>query len=185
MYLGVGIAPIGEMRRAGLTVALATDGAASNNSQDMIETLKCAGLLQKLAGGSPAAITAAEVLDMATVDAARAIGQADRLGSLEPGKQADLFIFNPRRAKSAPVFDPIVSLVYSAGEDSIQTTVVAGAVVLDEDRVANVDEAGLLEECQSAAWALAKRVGTTRLLPASACCYGKDCTIPANGATGV
>jgi 5-methylthioadenosine/S-adenosylhomocysteine deaminase len=167
MYLGVGIAPIAEMRRAGLIISLGTDGAASTNSQDMIETIKCTGLLQKLARRDAGAITAAEVLDMATVGGAQAIGQADRLGSLEPGKQADLFIFDPLRAKSAPVFDPVASLVYSAGQDSVVTTVVAGVPVLDGGRITTVDEAAVLSECQSAAWALARRVGTTRLLPDS------------------
>jgi 5-methylthioadenosine/S-adenosylhomocysteine deaminase len=89
MYLGSGAAPVVEMRRAGLTVGLGTDGAASNNSQDMIETCKCAGLVQKMVHRDPSAITATDVLDMATIDGARAIGQGERLGSLEPGKQAD------------------------------------------------------------------------------------------------
>ncbi len=164
MYLGVGIAPIVDMRRAGLTVGLGTDGAASNNCQDMIETLKGAGLLQKLGHESAAAITAAEVLDMATIEGARAVGQADRLGSLEPGKQADLFIFDPLRAKSVPVFDPRASLVYSAGQDNVVTTIVGGTVVLDEGRLTVMDEAEVLSACQSAALALAQRVGTTRLL---------------------
>ena len=80
MYMGMGIAPIEAMRRAGLTVALGTDGAASHNCQDMIETLKIAALLQKLALEDPTATTAAEALDMATIEGARAIGQADRIG---------------------------------------------------------------------------------------------------------
>lgn len=164
MYLGSGVAPILDMRRAGLTVGLATDGAASNNSQDMIEAMKCAALMHKLAHRDPAAIIAAEVLDMATIEGARAIGQGDRLGSLEPGKQADLFVFDPLRPKSAPVLDPVASVVYSGGEDSVVTTVVAGQVVLDEGQVTTVDETALLQECQSAAWALAKRAGTAQLL---------------------
>jgi 5-methylthioadenosine/S-adenosylhomocysteine deaminase len=165
MYLGVGIAPVQAMRRAGLTIGLGTDGAASNNCQDMIETLKVAALLQKVAQGSAAAITAAETLDMATIDGARAIGQAGRLGSLESGKQADLFILDPLRARSTPVFDPVGTLVYSAGSTNVSTVVVAGRLVLDEDRITGVDEAALLAACQEAAWDLARRVGTGTLLP--------------------
>jgi 5-methylthioadenosine/S-adenosylhomocysteine deaminase len=160
MYLGVGIAPIQEMRRAGLTVALGTDGAASNNCQDMIETLKAVALLQKLAQEDPTAITAAEALDIATINGARAIGQADRLGSLEAGKQADLFILDPLQARATPVFDPIASLVYSAGAGSVDTVVVAGRVLLDEGRIIAVDEPAVLVECQEAAWQLARRIGT-------------------------
>jgi 5-methylthioadenosine/S-adenosylhomocysteine deaminase len=160
MYLGSGVAPVVAMRQAGLTVALATDGAASNNSQDMLETLKYAGLVQKMAHRDPSAMTAADVLDMATIDGARAIGQGDRLGSLEPGKQADLFIYNPASARSVPVLDPVATLVYSAGSEGVTATVVAGKVVLDGGRMANVDEPALLQECQEAARSLAQRAGT-------------------------
>jgi len=165
MYMGMGFAPIRAMRQAGLTVALGTDGAASHNCQDMIETLKIAALLQKMAQEDPTAITAAQALDMATVDGARAIGQADRLGSLEAGKQADLFILDPLQARATPVFDPIASLVYSAGAGSVRTVVVAGRVALDEGRVVGMDEPAILAECQAAAWDLARRVGTDRLVP--------------------
>ncbi len=160
MYLGSGVAPIVEMRRAGLTVGLATDGAASNNCQDMLETLKCTGLVQKMAHQDPSAITAADVLDMATIDGARAIGQGERLGSLEPGKRADLFIYDPYCARSVPVLDPVASLVFSAGKEGVETTVVAGQVVLDGGQITSVDEAALLQECQAAAEALAIRAGT-------------------------
>jgi 5-methylthioadenosine/S-adenosylhomocysteine deaminase len=160
MYLGSGAAPIVELRRAGLTVGLGTDGAASNNSQDMIETCKCAGLVQKMANQDPSAITAADVLDMATIDGARAIGQGDRLGSLETGKQADLFIYDPRWSRSVPVLDPVASLVFSAGTEGVVTTIVAGQVLLEGGQITTVDEAALLQECQQAAVALAKRAGT-------------------------
>jgi 5-methylthioadenosine/S-adenosylhomocysteine deaminase len=160
MYLGSGAAPIVEMRRAGLTVGLGTDGAASNNSQDMIETCKCAGLVQKLAHQDPSAISAADVLDMATIEGARAIGQGERLGSLEPGKQADLFVYDPVCPRSVPVLDPVASLVFSAGTEGVVTTVVAGQVLLENGQVTTVDEAALLRECQEAASALAVRAGT-------------------------
>jgi 5-methylthioadenosine/S-adenosylhomocysteine deaminase len=160
MYLGSGAAPIVELRRAGLTVGLGTDGAASNNSQDMIETCKVAGLVQKLVHRDPSAITAADVLDMATVDGARAIGQGERLGSLETGKQADLFIYNPSCPRSVPVLDPVASLIFSAGPEGVVTTIVGGKVLLENGQITSVDEAGLLRECQEAAVALAERAGT-------------------------
>jgi 5-methylthioadenosine/S-adenosylhomocysteine deaminase len=160
MYLGSGVAPIVEMRCAGLTVGLATDGAASNNSQDMLETLKCAGLVHKMAHRDPSAITAADVLDMATIEGARALGEGERLGSLEPGKQADLFVYDPYCARSVPVLDPVASLVFSAGAEGVVTTIVAGQVVLDDGQITTVDEAVLLRECQEAAVDLARRAGT-------------------------
>jgi 5-methylthioadenosine/S-adenosylhomocysteine deaminase len=164
MYLGSGVAPVVEMRRAGLTVGLATDGAASNNSQDMIESMKLAGLVHKLAHTDPSAITASDVLDMATIEGARSLGREQHLGSLEPGKQADLFVLDPAGAKSVPVLDPVATLVFSAGEENVLTTVVAGQVLLGEGQITTVDEGALLQECQAAAWDLARRAGTTGLL---------------------
>ena len=83
-----------------------------------------------------------------TQNQTRAIGQADRIGSLELGKQADLFILDPLQARATPVFDPIASLVYSAGAGSVDTVVVAGQVLLDEGRITAVDERAVLVECQ-------------------------------------
>ncbi len=167
MYLGVGVAPIGKMMEAGLTVSLATDGAGSNNSQDMLEAMKCAGLLHRLWAQDPAATSAQVILDMATLGGASAIGRSDSLGSLEVGKQADLFLFDALRPKATPVLDPVSTLVFSSGMDSVTTTVVAGKVLLDDGKVTTVDEPDVLRECQAAAWALARRAGTERLLPVS------------------
>ncbi len=165
MYLGVGTAPIAQMAAAGLTVSLATDGAGSNNSQDMLEVLKCAGLMHRLSAQDAGATNAAMILDMATLGGAKAIGQSNRLGSIEVGKQADLFLFDPLHPKATPVLDPVSTLVFSSGAESITTTIAAGKVLLDNGRVTSVDERALLAECQTAAWDLARRVGTTRHLP--------------------
>ena len=164
MYLGSGAAQILAMRDAGLTVSLAVDGAASNNSQDMLEVMKCTGLMHKLVMGDPAVINAADVMDMATIGGARALGMEDSIGSLEPGKKADLFIFDPLRPKSVPVLDPISSLVFSGGEDSVIMTVVNGEVVLEDNKITTVDEEAIFVEAQKAAWDLAKRAGTVHLL---------------------
>jgi 5-methylthioadenosine/S-adenosylhomocysteine deaminase len=165
MYLGSGAAPVVEMRRQGLNVGLGTDGAASNNSQDMLEVIKCTGLMHKMAHLDPSTINAAAVLDMATNEGAAAVGLSDRLGSLEPGKKADLFVLDPLRAKSAPVLDPVASLVFSAGEDSIVMTIVNGEIILEDGQFTTVDEPLLLQECQQAAQDLMDRAGTRYLLP--------------------
>jgi 5-methylthioadenosine/S-adenosylhomocysteine deaminase len=164
MYIGIGAAPIIKMVNAGLTVSLATDGAGANNSQDMLEVLKCAGLMHRLMALDAAATSAPMILDMATLGGAKAIGQADRLGSLEVGKQADLFLFDPLRPRAIPVLDPVSTLVFSSGTESITTTIVAGKVLLDNGKVITVDERDILTECQAAAWDLARRAGTDRFL---------------------
>jgi 5-methylthioadenosine/S-adenosylhomocysteine deaminase len=158
MYLGSGVPPIVKMREAGVRLSLATDGAASNNSQDMIEALKLGALLQKVAHKDSTVVTAPEILRMATVGGADALHRPD-LGSLEPGKRADFFLFDPRRPKSTPLHDPISTLVYTGGEQNVVTTVAAGRVILEDGAIATVDEGELLARAQAAAERLARQAG--------------------------
>jgi 5-methylthioadenosine/S-adenosylhomocysteine deaminase len=158
MYLGSGVPPIVKMREAGVRLSLATDGAASNNSQDMIEALKLGALLQKVAHKDSTAVTAPEILRMATVGGADALHRAD-LGYLAPGMRADFFLFDPRSAKSTPLHDPISTLVYTGGEQNVVTTVAAGRVVLEAGRITTANEGELLERAQAAAVRLAQRAG--------------------------
>jgi 5-methylthioadenosine/S-adenosylhomocysteine deaminase len=159
MYLGSGVPPIPRLLDLGVTVGLGADGAASNNSQDMLEALKVGALLPKVAARDPAIFTAADALRLATSGGAAAMGRAD-FGSLEPGKRADLFFFDPRHAKSIPVHDPVSTLVYSSGQVNVRTTVVGGRVVLDDRRIVGVDEDAILSEAQTLAEELSERAGT-------------------------
>ena len=159
MYLGSGVPPIPRLLELGVTVSLGADGAASNNSQDMLEALKVGALLPKVAARDPAIFTAADALRIATTGGAAALGRDD-FGSLETGKRADLFVFDPRHAKSIPVHDPVSTLVYASGEINVRSTVVGGRVVLDEGRVVGLDEAAILREAQSLAEELADAAGT-------------------------
>jgi len=159
MYLGSGVPPIPRLLDLGVTVGLGADGAASNNSQDMLEALKVGALLPKVAARDPAIFTAGDALRLATSGGAAAMGRAD-FGSLEPGKRADLFIFDPHHAKSIPVFDPVSTLVYSSGQVNVRTTIVGGRVVLDNRRIVGVDEDAILREAQTLADQLADLAGT-------------------------
>lgn len=158
MYLGSGVPPIVTMREAGVRLSLATDGAASNNSQDMIEALKLGALLQKVAHKDSTVVTAPEILRMATVGGADALHRPD-LGYLAPEMRADFFLFDPRHAKSTPLHDPISTLVYTGGEHNVVTTVAAGRVVLEDGRIVTANERDLLERAQDAAGRLARRAG--------------------------
>lgn len=163
MYLASGIAPVPAMLKAGLTCGLGTDGAASNNTQDMIEMLKSTALLHKVATKDPTAITARTVLEMATIEGARVLGLEGKIGSLEPGKKADLFIFDPARAaRAVPLFDPVSTLVYAGGSGNVETVLVDGRVVLEDGRVLGLDERAALEKAQRVAEDLAERAGTFR-----------------------
>jgi len=158
MYLGSGVPPIVKMREAGVRLSLATDGAASNNSQDMIEALKFGALLQKVVHQDSTVVTAPEILRMATVGGADALHRPD-LGSLEPGKQADFFLFDPRHPKSTPLHDPISTLVYTGSEHNVVTTVAAGRIVLEDGVITSVNEGELLAQAQAAADRLARQAG--------------------------
>jgi 5-methylthioadenosine/S-adenosylhomocysteine deaminase len=163
MYLGSGVPPIPQLLDLDVTVSLGADGAASNNSQDMLEALKVGALLPKVAWRDPAIFTAADAVRIATRGGAAALGRDD-FGSLEPGKRADLFIFDPRHAKSVPVHDPVSTLVYSSGQSNVRTTIVGGRVVLDNGRIVGVDEDAILREAQSLAEQLSETAGTRQRL---------------------
>ncbi len=157
MILGSGVAPVDVLLEAGVTVSLGTDGAASNDSQDMLETMKLTALLQKVTRRDPGVVGAEQVVHMATLGGARALGKEGLIGSLEVGKAADLFVYDPLRAKSSPLHDPVAALVYSSGESNICTTVVAGRVVLEDGVVKGVDEADILRRAQRKATDLVRR----------------------------
>ena len=164
MYLGSGVAPIVEMYQSGLTIGLGVDGAGSNNSQDMIETLKAAALLQKVHAADASVVDAQTTFDWATRDAARAIGLENDIGSLEIGKRADLFTLSLNSAKIVPVHDPIASLVYSSGEQNVRMTIADGKVLMRDGVIQHLDEEKILRQCQSSAIELADRCGSNARL---------------------
>ncbi|MEL7608327.1 MAG: amidohydrolase [Bacillota bacterium] len=152
MYLASGIAPVPKLLNAGITVGLGTDGAASNNSNNMLETLKITALLHKVYGADPLAMTAYKVLEMATVDAAECIGLSDQIGSLEVGKRADFFVFDPLQSPGcAPMHDPVATLVYSSDTRGIVTVVAGGETLLSDGSFTRLDERGLLAREQAIA----------------------------------
>lgn len=164
MYLGSGIAPMVKMAKAGMTVGLGVDGAGSNNSQDMLETLKMAALLQKVGAQDASIIDAQTVLDWATLGGAEIMGMRDQIGSLEPGKKADLFVLALNSPKIVPTHDPVTTLVYSAGEENVTLTMASGRILMRDRVIQHIDEADVLRRCQQAALALADRCGSNRRL---------------------
>jgi 5-methylthioadenosine/S-adenosylhomocysteine deaminase len=160
MYLGSGIAPMLKMSQAGLTIGLGVDGAGSNNSQDMIETLKMSALVQKAAAGDASVIDAQTVLDWATLGGARALHLEDSIGSLEPGKCADLFVVAPNSARIVPIHDPVASLVYSGGAENVELTIANGKILMRDGVIQHIDELDTLRRCQQSALDLAQRCGS-------------------------
>ena len=159
MFLGDGIAPIVEMLRAGVTVALGTDGAASNNSQDMFEVMKAAALLQRARHQDPQAVSPAQALRMATINGARALGLDRLVGSLEPGKRADMIMLDLRAAPHNVAVHNVVShLVHCAKATDVELAMVDGQILMEGRKVTGVDEAALLAEAQAAGERLVLRL---------------------------
>src|SRR5215472_17384583 len=140
MILASGVCPVPRLRAAGIPVALGTDGAASNDSHDMLQVMKSAALMQKLHHLDPLALTARDVLAMATIEGARALGIDQRIGSLEAGKQADVVRFAGDGARLAYVHDPYQQVVYCAGTDDISDVWVAGRHMLAGRKLTTCDE---------------------------------------------
>lgn len=163
MYLSSGVAPVPQMLQAGITVGLGVDGAASNNSQDMLELMKCTALLHKAHTTDPTVITAEKVLEMATINGAKAVGLENEIGSLEKGKKADFIIFNPLlSSKSVPMHNPVSTLVYSSSQQNIETVAVDGNILLDDGVITAVpNEKAVLIEGQRCAERLAVRGNIT------------------------
>lgn len=133
MILGSGIAPVPKMLEEGLNVGLATDGSASCDTQNFLEQIKAASLIHKANLCDPTVMPAEKVIEMATINGAKALGMEDKIGSIEEGKEADLFIFNPNTLSSCPVADPVSALVYSSEPENIETVIVGGEIVKENN----------------------------------------------------
>ncbi|MGE0357700.1 MAG: TRZ/ATZ family hydrolase [Burkholderiales bacterium] len=140
LKLASGIAPIASCRARGITVGLGTDGAASNNRLDVLGEMRTAALLAKGASGDARALGAHEALRMATLDGARALGLDARIGSIVPGKLADLAAVELSSFETLPCYDPVSDLVYAAGREHVTHVWVAGEARLVERRLTGLDE---------------------------------------------
>ena len=156
LKLGSGIAPVVEMRARGITVSLGADGAACNNRLDMFEEMRLAAVLQAVRK-APGVLAARDVLWMATRAGARTLGLEHDIGSLEVGKRADLIVVDRDRPHLAPGPDPYSTLVYAARGSDVRTTIVDGAVLVDDFTPLHIDRAQIVADARKAARDLAAR----------------------------
>jgi cytosine/adenosine deaminase-related metal-dependent hydrolase len=159
MKMATGILPLPDVLAAGVNVSLGTDGALNNNTHDMMGEMKAATLLQNAMRRSASAMTAATVLEMATIGGAKAIGRAHELGSLEPGKLADIVLLDLNQARTLPVHNVLSNLVFAAGPANVDTVLVGGRIVLRDKMLPDVDEAAVLERARSRAEAIRVELG--------------------------
>ncbi len=160
MILGSGVAPIPRLSRAGIQIGLGTDGAGSNDSQNMFELMKSSVLLQKVHHQDPTVLTANQVFSMATSQGAAAIFQEDQIGTLTPGMRADILVIDLSVPNTTPCYDPIASLVYSGNDRNISGVFIEGQQILENGEFTNVDEVDLINKAQEKGQALYKVINS-------------------------
>ena len=146
MKLAAGVAPVLEMLRRGIDVGLGTDGCASNNDLDLFGEMGMAAKLHKVFSGDPTALTAERVVEMATIGGARVLGMAERIGSIVPGKEADIILVDMKSPHLTPLYHPFSHLVYAARGADVVTSIIGGKVVMKDRRLMQIDLAPVMEE---------------------------------------
>jgi len=145
MKLASGIAPLPDFLTAGIRVGLGTDGCASNNDQDMFQEMDMTAKLHKVHQLDPTVMDARTVLTLATMGGASAIGMADRIGSIEVGKQADLIVMNTRQPHLTPMYSPVSHAVYAARGSDVTDVMVAGRWLVKNRSLLTLDLEAILD----------------------------------------
>lgn len=145
LKLASGIAPVAQLLAQGVNVGLGTDGAASNNRLDMFAEMRLSALLAKGTSGDATVLPAHQALEMATINAAKAMGMDDKIGSIEVGKLADLTAVKLSDLNTSPCYDPISHLVYACGREHVTHTWVAGELRYNNGMFANIEPNELKE----------------------------------------
>jgi 5-methylthioadenosine/S-adenosylhomocysteine deaminase len=148
MKLASGIARVADMRRRGIRVGLGTDGAASNNRLDVMSEMRTAALLAKAASGDAAVVSSHDALEMATIEPARALGLDKRIGSIAPGKAADLAAVELSSLETLPCYDPVSHLTYAAGREHVTHVWVEGDARVADRVLVGLDEQELRDKAR-------------------------------------
>lgn len=151
LKLASGFCQTYKLQQASINVALGTDGAASNNDLDMIGEMRTAALLAKAVANNASALPAEDVLRMATINGAKALGLDSEIGSLEIGKSADIVAVDLGNIENQPIYNPVSQLIYSAGRENVTDVWVAGRHLLKNRELTTLDEKELLDKAK--AWA--------------------------------
>ena len=160
MMLASGVSPVPEMRAAGVAVGLGTDGpAGSNNDLDLLEEMDLAAKLAKITKMSPTALNAKAVVEMATIDGAKALHMDKEIGSLEPGKKADLILISLDEPNAVPMYDIYAQLAYALKASDVETVVIGGKVVMRDRKLLTVNEEQAIQKAREYKKTIAASLG--------------------------
>ncbi len=151
LKLGSGICPLASLLEKGVNVCLGTDGAASNNDLDLLGEMRTAAMLAKGSSGNASACNARQAIEMATINGARALGMADRIGSIEAGKCADLIAINLASLNTQPLYEPVAQIVYAAASRQVSHVWIDGVAQLRDFELCNLDGDEIIARASS--WA--------------------------------
>jgi cytosine/adenosine deaminase-related metal-dependent hydrolase len=159
LKLASGFAPVPEMLKSGVNVALGCDGGPSNNCYDMIREMKLAALVHKARLLDPEVFPAETVLEMATLNGARATLWRGQIGSIERGKLADLIVIDLRRPHLVPVRNPVSNLVYAANGGDVDTVIIDGKIIMENRQMTTIEEEEVVQEAIEAGPLVDQRLG--------------------------
>lgn len=148
MKLASGICPVPRLLSLGITVGLGTDGCASNNNLDLFEEMDTTAKLHKVGAMDPTVLDARSVLNMATLSGAKALGMADRIGSLEVGKKADVIVVDIRKPHLTPMYNPYSHLVYAAKGSDVSHSLIHGRLVMENRKLLTLDLQDVLRRAE-------------------------------------
>ena len=151
LKLGNGVCPVARLYEHNVNVALGTDGAAANNDLDLLAECRTAALLAKGYSGDPCVVDAFQALEMLTINAARALGEADRLGSVEAGKLADLCAIRMDSLQTTPMYDVVSNLIYAASSQQVSHVWVGGRMLLQDAQFLHMDVNDIIDRAND--WA--------------------------------
>jgi 5-methylthioadenosine/S-adenosylhomocysteine deaminase len=160
MMIASGVAPVAEERAAGIAVGLGTDGpAGSNNDLDLMEEIDLAAKLAKITRMNPLALNALAVVEMATIDGARALHMEKEIGSLEAGKKADLILIGLDEPNAVPMYDVYAQIAYSLKASDVETVMIGGKLVMRDRKLLTVDEKAAMAKAREYQKSVAASLG--------------------------
>ncbi|MCB8943320.1 MAG: amidohydrolase [Ardenticatenaceae bacterium] len=163
LKLGMGLTPITALREAGIAVGLASDGAVSNNTLDILESLRLMAMLQKHEARDPEVMTISEALDIAFNGSAAVLGLGDRIGRLAPGYLADIVLLDMSGTHHQPLHSMSASLVYNARAGDVQTVMVNGRLLMQDRQLLTIDKAEVIKQVNKNMERLAQRIPNKRI----------------------